>query len=713
MRRRTLAGLLVVFFMLGLWGFSGSGQVAHAADPTFAPPKSTYYFRSDGYLVTYNGVVKPELMTSILNGKEAAIAAEMVAMDKAHYKDLSITADLDTVGGGANYWDDDPNTLFTNKESTILNLRQGSTVFKIYIPPGVDDEGTPVNQNEIKYAVNGINKLKTKVRRGVLIGSMSSSYNIFKMAPTKQVALSDILEPAKDSSGQPYMKFKSSGVQMAYALDYFFNPIMGKIPATIATAPGLDWFSYTSRVNVTAGNGTDGKSTVDINKDFMRFSQPNSPEGEVVTDISPASVATITRVKGLKNVSFDINSVFTDMLNTTLSLTANQQNISTINGTPKNAVDASVRLTVPYKFNKKLDADKFEIDKTQGYKVVPGYRLSVSRNWVYSIDANGVMKKLGDFATYGIDPDKLIMYTIKDKAPGDKQEKYYPMVMPLSFKEVLGSGKEPLWTGRNIILANSYSSMLQLDIENKDLFAIQSSGEGLAGVKVRNYAFPVNANPKEGKGNDKVTTPDTFSLQAGFVSSTKVKGFTMYLNSQYANDPALSKWLETTEAAAITGVDADTLKSKVSSTLSVKVNKLSYAEWNRIAQIKAELDVSFTSKLLSFVRVLAIVFGAVLVFFSVILVIMYWIDIFIMDMVQFSLVRIVTFGRLYPVVNKDQLTLMGVGASDNNKVKYVTFPYVALIAISAVAIGMLFMYLSPIMNLFAYMYYTIMGWVGM
>ncbi len=706
-KKKWLVALTLVAGILG--GVSHS----YAADEsTWEPPKSTYYFQSNGYLVTYNGVVKPNLMSSILNGKEIAVAAEMVAMDKADYKDMSITADLDT-NGAANYWDDDPQTLYTNTAPTILNLRQGSTTFKIYIPQGMDAEGNPVNQNEIKYAVNGINKMKTKVRRGVLIGSMSSSYNIFKMAPTKQVALSDILEPDPTATGADagMKKFKSSGVQMAYALDYFFNPILGKVPAATAIAPGLDWFTYTSRVNVTAGNGTNGKSTVDINKDFVRFSQPNSPEGEIITTVSSASVATVPRVKGLKNVSFDVNTVLSSAL-TDMLAAAGGTDASTINGTPKNGVDASVRLAVPFKFNKKLDSDKFEIDKTQGHKVVEGYRLSVSRNWVYSIDANGVMKKLGDFATYGIDPDKLIMYTVKDKAPGDTKEKYYAMVTPSSYKEVMGAGKEPLWTGRTINLANSYSSMLQLDVENKDLFAIQSSGEGLAGVKVRNYAFNAKAKPQEGKGNDKLSNADTFTLQAGFVSTAKVKGFTMYLNSQYANDPALAKWLETNEAAAITGVDSDTLKSKVSSTLEVAVQKLSYGEWVRIAQIKAELDVSLSSKILSFVRVFAILFGAFLAIFSVLLVIMYWIDIFIMDMVKFSMIRIVTFGRLYPVTNKDQIAIMGVGSSDD-KVKYATFMYILVISLSALAVGLVFMYLSPIITLFTYAYYTIMGWVGM
>jgi hypothetical protein len=136
--------------------------------------------------------------------------------------------------------------------------------------------------------------------------------------------------------------------------------------------------------------------------------------------------------------------------------------------------------------------------------------------------------------------------------------------------------------------------------------------------------------------------------------------------------------------------------------------ELSFEDWNRLAEIRDELDKSLASQLMTIIRVITMVFGVLIIFYSITLVLAYWIDIFNVLM-EFSILNLLTNKRLYPISTKEDLEYITYSKGD---VKYVTFWNVLFIMICGIAVGLVFIYTTPILEFLSYAYYKITSWVG-
>jgi hypothetical protein len=377
-------------------------------------------------------------------------------------------------------------------------------------------------------------------------------------------------------------------------------------------------------------------------------------------------------------------------------------------------VDGAIRLVVPSVFTKK-DGSVYNLNEAEkGYKTVGDIKLHIANNMVYDKDGSK-----GDFESFGIDVKSLVIGSITLDKDGkySKDGKVVGAVIPLWFKEVVintNKSKDKALdksyiTGRTVKMGNDFSGKITLDAKNKDLFAIDSKGNGKMGAKLRHFGFAENAKYADIASHVNLeTTPDKFSVNITFEDTENVKGFAINRNNWYISDPDLLKWLKTDEAKAMTNVKAEELHSFITGKFDVISEELSFEDWNRLAEIRDELDKSLASQLMTIIRVITMVFGVLIIFYSITLVLAYWIDIFNVLM-EFSILNLLTNKRLYPISTKEDLEYITYSKGD---VKYVTFWNVLFIMICGIAVGLVFIYTTPILEFLSYAYYKITSWVG-
>ena len=137
---------------------------------------------------------------------------------------------------------------------------------------------------------------------------------------------------------------------------------------------------------------------------------------------------------------------------------------------------------------------------------------------------------------------------------------------------------------------------------------------------------------------------------------------------------------------------------------------LTYKEWERMQDIRTELgrENSINSKLLKWTRVITMVFGFVLIFYSILLIFAYYVDIF-NALLDISLLSVMTFGRYYPISSKEDIKFLG---SPSDGQKYVTIVQLFGIVFAGVMVGSIFVLATPILELIATMYLKIKGVIG-
>jgi hypothetical protein len=644
-------------------------------------PSGAYYFSDPRVMTTGSGDEDSGLFSRLKQSQQGVIFDEVGKMADSSFSDASVSSSLDIQGGGS-FWSTDPKTLTSKTSSTIFKMAHGSTYYDIYVPAAT---GSSTNQQIIQNTVSAIQEYKDMIREGVLVATMNYSYNIYTMYPDKQVPLTDILESATDKNGKAlgYRQVKSSGVKMNYELDGFYNPIFGKMDAKEVTKKGYDWASKAPSIKITPGSS--GRGSIQVDSGYLTFIQPDSAEREVMTT---APKSALSQSNGVKKQTAKLSGK---------------------TGEPDNFVDAAMRVIVPSTFTKNIDNNAYKTSSgNSGFKLISDVRLLVSNNLVFG-SKDDKLERLGDYQTYGIDDKSLVLYktTLSDG-------RNVGAVVPLWYNEaVVDFSKESPTveqTGRKVKLGNDYTGKLTFDGTNKDLFSVDSKTYGKQAVAVRKFGFDAEADHLKKEGHiDLGTAPASFRLKIAFDTAKEgSKGFIIIRNSYYVDDPDLITWLSSEEAQAITDVNAKELYKSLTGTFSLEPEGLSYKQWNRLQDIRGELTTTPISIMQSKLRIISMVFGVFLIFYSLLLIVAYWVDI-LNVYIEISFLNLLTFKRLYPISSEEDIDYVTGNTGD---MKYVNFWIVLFIMLCGVAIGIVFIFGTPILQALIFLYFKVKSWVS-
>ncbi|MNL91308.1 hypothetical protein D3C81_10400 [compost metagenome] len=644
-------------------------------------PSGAYFFSRDNVLASSGGAEDSALFSQVLEGKQGAVVDEMLKLSENKFTSTTINGDLESTG--VNAWTEDLNSLYNNTEGTTFTMRRGATEYKIYVPRGVRffDRGDGIGRNiavnraVIGYSISAITRYKNAIKEGILAGNIAAGYNIYSVYSDNQYPLSDILVEAKDKDGKE-LGYKTIGTDkqgVNYGLDYFYSPLFGKM--SVADVPSSDdaWRAKLDSVAVTGGPTLNFAA----NDDFRNFVSNKDTTMETMAVIDASKV---TGANGIQKYKCRESSKTVE---------------------PQNMLDMGMRVITPKTFAKRDDG-KYMIKYASGFNQIPNVKLSIGRKYVYSVDADNKLSRIGEYSAFDIDDNSLVLYftLVGDKKVG--------AVVPLWYKESVMdtvSSKELYITGREIRFNNAYSGQIDLNGENKDLLSVNTKSDGGYGIMLRKFAFTAGADYKSkadhydvGVGIDEFQLATDFLIPTNSADKEKPRGFVMVRNNFFIEDKDLLTWLQSSTAAAMKEVKAKTLYDLISGAFDLKETQLTYEQYKRMEEIKSELNKGLKGYLLSAVRIIVMIFGVFLSIYGVALIFAYFIDIF-NTIIDFSLVEKMSFKKLYPVTSRDE-----VGYSEVNGVKYVTLKDILIRGFIIAFIGGFFIMSTPVIELLFTLY---------
>lgn len=670
--------------------------------------KDSYQFEDSGVLKNLTtGTTENNLFNNILKEKQNSLMTEVQKIVTSKLSNSAVTGGIYT--DSVSLWssDYDTSTWKTNTSSTTIYMENGSFAYKIVIPPG--DNGKS-NQAIINNAIAAVDKYKDMVRESVYVGLMSLSFNVYSMIPDKQLPVMNILEPQRGETGNLIggyqIKSSGTGVRIEYSLKDYYHAISGKVPsATIGNTEESIKKFIAEQIKGTKFDTSSTKEKVDImiNSDFTAFYSDIRTNGGMYTKVQSSSVVTSNGVK---------------------SYTTTYSRKQVI---PESRIDGTFPLALPSLFVN--DDINYKLAQKSGYKLDTDISLLLSNSRVYKNSDGNAKEELGDFSSFGIDLNGIAIVPLfldKDGKPTDdtKNSTKMGVIVPLWFKEAIANtatdtgelnGDDIYFTGRVVKFNNDYTTKTKLGEANKDLLAVDTKITGRIGIEMRRYAFTPEADYKNRESHVGTgTKPETFSIQTHFESNSEAdyRGFVIYRNNYHlADDSKLIDWLKTEEAKAMTDVNAERLIKLITGEIGLDEDTtLNYEHWVRMQEIKSELDVTTRDKVTSAMNIVSIVLGYMIIIYSIFLSIAYWFDV-VNVFVEFSLLKLVTGGRLYAIPNKDALDYVSSSTSGEN-IKYVVFWQVFLITLIGVSVGLTFIFVSPIIKFILWLYYLITGVMG-
>lgn len=619
------------------------------------------------------------------------------------------------------------------KESTeghYVYLRNGSDFLKVYVPQGkiyvVDYKNVDgvlvasgghyeyVNQKEIAKAQELFKRYADVVKQSVAVGSMAHAFNVYTFYPSsRQVYLKDLIEfPSDGSEGK--LKANSS---ISYSLDYLMHPFRGRM-------------KFSEVQGVTSWETTTGLPTPTTNKERVTFAVNENYRDFIISSEGRESLSEIQSTV-LGTNSGGIKEVTSQRSKTKVS--------------PLHAVDTTLRLAVPFKFSEfAANRGTYFLKDTTGYKLFDGVRLRVTTNEVYTEDENGNFKSAGDYAKYNIVLDSLVITKLEvddDGKPSEGTSKFIGAVVPLRYKEAvfvpnvssgvatnsegntvpiidggmdIPSTGKVYFTGRELHFRNDYATKATLIGTNQDIFAVYSI-TGYSDVRLLHYAFLPGKSDHTDPSNHtdfKDLRPPSFEISAGFYADeTGYGGFVLFYNNYYVENQDLMSWLRSDHAKSMSGVYAEELLSHIKGLFEVEEIPLSYAEWNRLQEIRVELEETETSFLGRVIYVILLSFGILLSFYASLILMVYWIDRanFFGD---FQLLGFLTFGRLNVSPGEIRPFRFHSEYPSEGGVTYATFGRMVVISLSLYALSVLCANAPWLISLFVDIYYTFMEWVG-
>lgn len=581
--------------------------------------------------------------------------------------------------------------------------------------------------------------------RGIVAASIGVGYNVGTMYSQRQIALTDAME--KQPNGA--YDFKNSTI-FKQAFSYYMSPLFGKLDAAeygylFDDDSEEEWVALAISQQVFQGAG------VKIDNGFLNF------KSELTEDEINKMGLKITKSITFRDGAKRFQSFAANLSKDPASVLSYHMKIAypylfTKIGTSYSLDNQNLRIDAEYTycvFNDRIYNSAFEEITDRGV-------IGISRNQIFLYyQDQAILDSSGGSSGESL-PVGVVIIGEFDECVVDTSSN--------------GSANVFYATGRKIGFNNGYSDLLTIDRANPNLMYNTSEG-GRKGFLPRNAVFLPTEEEKEvaknnytlvgqaaveGKGvlmklpeislsSIKTITTDITNhayidspqFIKFFIVFDKVENrkaiedyntrtgmelddagkeslglshwaFLLIRNNMYINDSELLAWLRTDTARSITYVDADTLLAKITGDFVNGLKKLSFEDWSRMQDIKAELSHNKDMWLVRVFNIMSIVMGVFLFIFAVLICMVYWIDIF-NTFSRVSLLQFVSMGRLYPVEDKDMIPYIGMNDSG---VKYVTFKDVLILAAIFIVMGFFFLNVSTVITFIVKLYNYIMYVLG-
>jgi hypothetical protein len=721
---RKKVSLLLFFILLTV---NKVTSFAYDFSPTIEsnqPPSGYYVVTSSTTLTNTNGDTVS--ISQLLDAKKKSVAEEVYqSLAQRDGKGITFTADLE--GAAANkteflwgkevsFGDNTSSTSFIVRNGT----KSGGVAYNIFVPKGkivYDDEDVDyINQTYLSNTNDFVTQFKRAVKEGVLAGTIKAGFNIYEPYSDKQL----YIDTATKLESGMYV-FNNTG-NVSYTLSYFYSPLWGKMMAGSVPLTTLAWEPYIDKVgDCLKANSSTKTVEVVIDSGYMDFLQGNAPECESIKETTSSD---LIKAKGVE-----------------------AYRLGNAQYAPLSAINYLLQVIVPTEISR-IKPGVYGVNE-DAYKIINNIKLSIATNYVYlgsesSVDSTtndtttteGTTEgatstetastdikytKDGSFADYNIDRSRLALYKIV-QSNGQIAGALIPLRYLEGVYDTSASGSLGLTpTGRYLEFLENYSSNLKWALPSTGMFNLVVPTGGAEGAVVRNYAFE-NKSVADGSSimelyKDKSNhtkigdEPSSVLLQVGFSSNAdQGRGFMIIRNNTYLQDSSLIAWLKSSGAQSNALVNATELLKKITGVFENEATYISFEDWQKVQEIKQDLDSKNDDLLIRFTNSLCIFLGFIIAIYAWFLVLAYYFDIFNTFFVDFSLLQLMTFGRYYPIATKEERDfIMRIKGTD---VKYVYIHQVILLAVLGSFISLAFINATVVISFAVRVYLYLVGLLG-
>lgn len=551
----------------------------------------------------------------------------------------------------------------------------------------------------VRSSIAGFTELHEAMQQGFIAGSIETGYNCGSVYSDTQELLSGIMQEVtkmqvyqpkeEDEEGNkqapvtPPVKtglyeFKNLKTLKA-AIEFFYNPIFGKMEAEDIPKDVKGWNEKAKEIDLSSGS-------VNIDSGYKTFANPNSDREGYEPVTNPMNFT-----GGVKAYKYE--------------------NVTTKE--PLQMINYMMRVVTPSIFKHKGTNSEYEL-AAEGVRVIDGIKMSLRDDMLYDI-SESENSRICTNTDLGLSRSQLALFKVKE------EDKIVGAVVVLKYEEVVkdtrGGGGEIYYTGRDVVFGNNYSKALRMDALNRDVVAIQTKIAGKQGVPARHFAFDKDAGKtgyEEIKNHRILGGSEDFTFQMDFVGETTSRedankmpyGFVIFRNNTYSQDADLMNWLKTQEAEGMTYVKAEELRKILQGDFGT--TPLTFFEWQRMQEIKGELQHYKDTFMYRVINVVMIVLGVMVMIFGLLILVAYWVDVFnvFFDM---SLLFLISSGHMYPISNRDCIEQI---RHEKGDIRYVTFKDVFIIAAICWIVGALFLEANVVMSFIVDVYLYVMKLLG-
>lgn len=673
------------------------------------PPKGYYILTKNNGIKDYKGKIQSGQFTKIKLGKHEQLTEVVKEQAKKNFKKREIDGSLLYESKKNNMWtmaqsDDKLNFLYRKKSDTKLLVSDGKTDYKIWIPEPDSDLPVMAVDNAsavaITLAIAQIESYQKAVKDAITFESVNNTYTVYNMYPDKQVLLTD-MQVADVKDGKNAGTWSSippkNGAVIQYNVSKGVNPIFGSFTPEDIKAIGSTieshnkfWRAKRDEMKIKVEAKTKSNITYPLSKDWGSFA--NLLKGSSLTDIKDEQ-----KDKGFLGYKSAINKKKASV---------------------KGKIDSTTYFAVPKIFKRKASTDTYAIEnKDTAFKILNNVKLDLTKHKVLSFE-DGDTQVLGDFENYGLESKYLAFSSTivskDDKKLGLTKGQKVGSVVSLRYKEGVyapeTASRQKFYTGRNVIFANDYNNKIEIDVANKSILSVVSADTGKIGIEINKFAFASKMDYKDAKAHKDIgDKPESFELRIEFEDEADMRGFIIYRNNAHLNDKILLNWLKTKEAKAMTDVYAKELYDLITGKIITENKKLTYKEWDRLQEMKAELEESPLKKVRAIITTVLIIFGYLICIYSVLLVCVWLLDIVGSEPFGFSLFHFMTVKRMYPV--NDTLAEYEYKSSSSDYIP-ITRGKMILLFFIVLSIGLVFIAVNPITKCIAIIYLWITQLTG-
>jgi hypothetical protein len=320
---------------------------------------------------------------------------------------------------------------------------------------------------------------------------------------------------------------------------------------------------------------------------------------------------------------------------------------------------------------------------SEDVKISDNLKIDIGTSKMYKTNPNGRDEELGDYSKYGLSRDYIYIQPQKSKSNKAVSDWGTPSLVIASFKEAVRSKSGILLPTGRTIRFNKF--------ENIDPDTLSSGVEYYKtsyDMKLR-YLLKTLASGEQGldiEYDDRV-------------------GYCVVLNTEYATDTQLLKWLETSEAKDFLAEHQISMREIIATLRGLfpedwDKNTLSWEEMQRLSEMKQEMESKSAFKFAEGYRGFITFVGILIIVYSVFLLLAFFGDM-VNNIIEFKFLPALTFGRLNVAPDANSTTpFVGSGK------RFIRLKTMIFIFIGGVLLGV-FIVSGAIYLLVEWFYYTL------